>query len=256
MIRRRSSPGCSPRSALIACGAGALRQGPGAAGVGDVDRLQVLGGALEPLALVLAGAARLRLELALLLLHGRDPALGADRMQEVEVLLADLLEHLRVLELVAVAGGDGAGEQYAGAGEVAGGEVADRDVERGELAGHLVRVGGEVVDVGVDPVPVGVEAAAQLGRDRLHGGVDLGVGVVVAAGDQVVVEVALAEDLGQRPVAGPLEQLELEEAVLAGRVADPPPGIGVGAGVDPRHAVGVAGDRHPGLRGAGSRPAG
>ncbi len=105
-----------------------------------------------------------------------------------------------------------------------------------------------MLDPGVDAVAVGLGAREELRRDLRDHLVDLGVGVVVAAGDQVVVEVGRAEDLGETAAGRAAEELELEETVLSDRVADTPPGVGVAVGGDGRHAVGVARDRDAGTR--------
>ena len=72
----------------------------------------------------------------------------------------------------------------------------------------------DVVDVGVDAVAVCGRPVDQRLRDAGEHRVDLGVGVVVAPGDQVVVEVRGSEDLGEPAGGRAAKQLELEQPVL------------------------------------------
>ena len=72
----------------------------------------------------------------------------------------------------------------------------------------------------------------------------LGGGVVVAPGDEVVVEVALAEDLREPAGRRAAEELELEEPVLGDRVAGAPPHALLVLGPDVGDAERVAGDLH------------
>ncbi len=164
-------------------------------------------------------------------------------------LAPDRAQALEVVELAAVAAGHGAGEQDADRGGVLERPVADRQVaDGGELPGHVARRRAHVGDPRVDPVAVGGEAGPQRRRELGELLVELGRRVVVAAGDDVVVDVVLAEDLGQVALGGAAEELELEEPVLGHRVAGAVPGVLVGGAVDRRHAVGVAGDPHAGPR--------
>ena len=72
----------------------------------------------------------------------------------------------------------------------------------------------------------------------------LGHRVVVAPGDDVIVEPILAQHLGQAALRPASEQLELDEPVLRHRVADAEPEVVIVARTHVRHAVGVARDRH------------
>ena len=87
------------------------------------------------------------------------------------------------------------------------------------------RVGAHVGDPGVDAVAVGLEARLELGRQLVELLSSSAARVEVPARDQVVVEVAPAEDLRQAALGGAAEELELEEPVLGDRVAGAPPGV-------------------------------
>ena len=92
--------------------------------------------------------------------------------------------------------------------------------------------GRDLVDPRVDAVRVGLRAVDQALRDLVHHRLDLGVRVVVAAGDQVVVEVSGADDLRQAARGRAAKELELEEAVLRDGVADAEPGVVLGLAGD------------------------
>ena len=103
-------------------------------------------------------------------------------------------------ELAAVAGGHRAGEEDADprrcrAASSRPAATPARRTRRAARAGSARDLG----DPGVDAVAVGLRAAQQRRREPGDHPVDLGVGVVVAAGDQVVVEVESRR--GSRPAA-------------------------------------------------------
>jgi hypothetical protein len=249
------APGAGDDPAQVGAGFGGRRlAGSRHRAVGGVrDRAQVgvveeLAGPAEADLLVAPAAPGLGREGAVRLRHADPPAGRPHRVQGREVARLHRGQRLCVLELDAIAGGDRAGEEDTDAGGVLEGPVVQRDAEGGELAGEVVRVRPDVLDPGVDPVAVGLRAGAQRVGELVDHPVDLGVGVIVATGDQVVVEVGRAEDLGEPAGGRALEQLELEEAVLGDRVADAPPAVVLALRGYRGDAVRVADDVHSGPR--------
>jgi len=139
-------------------------------------------------------------------------------------------------------------EEDADGGLLGDGEVAQRDVERGELTRQVAGVHAHVRDPRVHAFPVGLGARLEVGGEGGPHPLELRRRVVVAPGDQVVVEVAAAEDLGEPAGGRAPEQLELEEAVLRDRVTGAPPAVLHRRAGDGRHAGRVAHDPHAGPR--------
>ena len=175
---------------------------------------------------------------------GRHLAGAPQREQAVEPLGAELAQRLPVLQLAAVVARDRARELHADRRGVDGAPGLRVEVEQHELVRAQRRVGLDAREPLVHALGVGVEARAQRGRQALELGAQLLERVVVAARDDVGLEPAVAEHLGDRALRAAAEQLELHEAVLRHRIADAAPQVAVVAGAHVGHAVGVARDRH------------
>ncbi len=144
----------------------------------------------------------------------------------------------RVAQLAAVAGRHGPGQEDADAGRVDRRPLLDgQRAERDELTGHLGDARSlDLVDVRVDAVGVALRALDEALRDLIQHRLDLGVRVVVAPGDQIVVQEAGPDDLGKAARRGAPEEVELEQPVLGDRVAHAEPAVVLGLARDRRDA--------------------
>ncbi len=115
----------------------------------------------------------------------------------------------------------------------------------GAQQGELVLVGGGAVPTpGVDPIGVAG------GEGHLGGGevLQLGgphAGETDAAGEPVDGDELVPEQVGQRAARRPLQDLELEGAVLSVAEADAEGGVAVVGGLDVGNAEAVSPDPHP-----------